>query len=138
MRVSDQASLQPTESLMRQVVDTPPPSFMLPADSTPVQCASSHCRGSEILLHRTPTKRTESTGLLMSNKVQNRTALQRKTLCAVRGNKGICSRFTGGYLSCAPVPANQSPELSSELSSPAALQFFLLFSFETTHESESL
>lgn len=91
------------------------------------------------LLHRTPTERAESAGLLMSNKVQNRMGRE-KPRVNFKANTGICSRFPGCFLSCASVHgyASQSPELSSELSSPAAFQFFLLFFIEFGPESESL
>lgn len=45
-RVNDQSmSLQPTEFFIRQVVDAPPPLFMLPAVCTAVQRAPSRRRG---------------------------------------------------------------------------------------------
>lgn len=138
-RQSDQSvRLQWRELFVRQVADAPPPTPR--AACAAVQCVSSHCRGDELLLHWTPTVRADSTGLLMSNKVQYRTALQRKALCSVTRNKRICSSFPVRYLSCAcvHVSLSHSAEVSSELSSPAAFQFFLLFFFEFGPDSESL
>lgn len=86
-------SLQLTEFLMRQVVDNPPSLFMLSVLLYSV--LQTTAAADEVLLHRTPTESADSTGLLMSNKVQYRTSLQRKALCEVKANKGASSSFPG-------------------------------------------
>lgn len=131
-------SLQPTEFFLRRAVDTPPSLFVL--SELPCSVLQGSAEAGERLLHRTPTERIDSTGLLMSYTVQYRTSLQRKSLCKVKANKGLSFTFPGRYLSCGSdhVCSSWSPELSWELSSPAAFQFFLLFFFEFGPESESL
>lgn len=68
--------LQPTESSMRQADDTPTSHFMLPA----LLCGGFKPlhEVDEVLLNRTPKERLTSTGSLMSNKIQCRTALPTK------------------------------------------------------------
>lgn len=64
----------PLDLLLKQEVDAPLVLALLPADSTAVLWASSYNSSDEILLQRTPMEKTDSTGLLMSNKVQYRPA----------------------------------------------------------------
>lgn len=121
---------------MRQVVDTLPSSCCL-SSVLPCSVLRATAEVEEVLLHRTLTERTNSTGLLMLNKVQYTTVLQRRAVCDVKANKEIFCSFPEHYLSCTSVHvcASQSPELLFELSSPAAFQFFLLFFFEFGPES---
>ncbi len=91
-------SLQPTEFFLRQAVDASPSLFVLSELLCSVLPSSAEV--GERLLYRTPTERIDSTGLLMSNKVQYRTALQRKSLCKVKANKGLRFSSVGRYLSC--------------------------------------
>lgn len=78
-------SLQPTPLFMRQVVDTPPSFFVLSVPLCSVLQASAEV--GEVLLHTAPTERTNSTRLLMSNKVQYRAALQRNPSVKLGGDK---------------------------------------------------
>lgn len=91
-------SLQPTEFFLRQAADTPPSLFVL--SELPCSVLQGSAEAGERLLHRTPTERIDSTGLLMSYTVQYRTSLQRKSLCKVKANKGLGFTFPGRYLSC--------------------------------------
>ena len=123
---------------MKQPMDTPTSLFKLSVLLSSMLQTSAEV--GEVLLHRTPTERIDGAGLLVSNKVHYRTGQQRKALCEVKANTGISCGILGRFLSCGAdcVCSSQSPELSCELSSPAAFQFFLLLFFKFGPESESL
>lgn len=79
-RVNDQINEPAADRILgyQQAEDTPASLFMLSV----LLCAvlETSAEVDEVLLHRTPTQRIDAAGLLMSNKVQYRTVLQRKAL----------------------------------------------------------
>lgn len=87
----------------------------------------------EVLRHRTPTENMDSTGLSTDNTLQ---ACRGKP-SDVKVKNGITCSFPAWSYGSDHACRSQSPELSCELSSPAAFQFFLLF-LEFKPESESL